>query len=189
MKKILLLICIICFGVSFVRAQACGGSVRTVSLKYQTNKKPPEKVGYELFYLVPKDDASAFNDYEKLSEFLAEFLGDETKKGIRFWGGYGKENPFVNVPTKKAENYINDYKLEDFKLYYTIEYNKHHLSQLKGNFEDGTLRLKTTEMDITPFIMKIKAENHETLYLLSSFLGGCFDYDAKQTIQMSRTKK
>jgi hypothetical protein len=189
MKKILLLICIVSFSVSIVYAQACGKSVRTITLEYKPNEKPPKKVSYELFYLAPKEDGSKFNDYEKMSKFLTDFLGDSTKGEHFFWAGYGDGNPFVNVPTEKAENYIKNYNVKDFSSYYTNQWHDNHLSQLKGRFVNGVLKLETRETDITPFIMRIKAKNYETLYLLSSFLGGCFNNGEKQTIQMNQTKK
>lgn len=188
MKKILLLISIICFSVSLVHAQACGRSVRTITLEYKAKEKPPKEVSYELFYLAPKEDGSKYNDNEKMAKFLSDFLNDSTLKG-NFWGGYGTGNPFVNVPVEKAENYIKNYNVEDFSSYYTNKWHDNHLSQLKGEFVSGALKLETRETDITPFIMRIKAKNYKTLYLLSSFLGGCFNNREQQTIQMERVKK
>lgn len=185
MKKILLLICIVCFGVSFVHAQACGKSVRTISLEYPPDKKPAKKVSYELFYLAPKEDGSKYNDDEKMSKFLIDFLGDSTLKG-KFWGGY--EESFVSVPREKAEDYIKDYRLEDFESYYTNKWHDNHLPQLDGEFVDSVLKLETRETDITPFIMRIKADNYKTLYFVSSFLGGCFREDSVNQIKMQAIK-
>jgi hypothetical protein len=187
MKKLAFLLFVVFCQASIVYAQACGGSTRTISLKYEAGAKPPRQVGYQLFYLAPKNTGAEKNDYERLRKFLSKFLYDNPDaEKYTFWGGY---DAFVKVPPEKAENYIKDYRLEDFKDFYTNRYNEHHLSQIKGSFSDGTLRLKTRETDATPFIMQIKAVRYETLYLLSSFLGGCFRDNEAQTIQMKRLKK
>jgi hypothetical protein len=190
MKKLVLLLLLVSFQVSFTYGQACGGSIRTISLKFEANKKTPKKVSYELFYLAPKNTGAGYNDYERDAKFLSQFLYDDPKaKTNMFWGGYDDKDPFVTVPAEKAEKYIETYKLEDFKDFYTNKWHDNHLSQLEGKFEKGTLRLETRETDITPFIMRIKAKKYETLYLLSSFLGGCFEGKPAQTVQMKPIKK
>jgi hypothetical protein len=63
----------------------------------------------------------------------------------RFWLGYETENPFIKVPPEKAESYFKTYKLEDFKDFYTHEWHDNHLSQLKGSFANGVLKLETRE--------------------------------------------
>jgi hypothetical protein len=187
MKKLAFLLLIIACQVSITYAQACGGSTRTISLKYEAGENAPLKVNYKLFYLAPKNTGAEKNDYERLRKFLSKFLYDNPDaEKYTFWSGY---DAFVKVPAEKAENYIKNYRLEDFKDFYTSQYKEHHLSQINGSFSDGTLRLKTRETDTTPFIMQIKAGKYETLYLLSSFLGGCFREDEAQTIQMKRLKK
>jgi hypothetical protein len=188
MKKLAFLLFLVACQVSIAYAQACGGSTRTISLKYKAGENQPQKVGYELFYLAPKNTGAEKNDYERLRKFLSKFLYDDPDaEKYTFWGGY---DAFVKVPAERAENYLKDYRLEDFKDFYTNRYNEHHLSQIKGSFSsDGTLRLKTRETDATPFIMQIKAGQYETLYLLSSFLGGCFRDNEVQTIEMKRLKK
>ena len=190
MKKLVLLLLLVAFQVSFAEGQACGKSVRTISLKYDSGQKPPAKVIYELFYLAPKNTGADYNDYERYVKFLSQFLYDnpETEKG-RFWLGYETENPFVKVPAAKAENYLKKYKLEDFKDFYKNKWHDNHLSQLRGSFINGSLKLETRETDITPFIMRVKAKKFETLYLLSSFLGGCFNSQLIQTIQMKTLNK
>ena len=159
-------------------------------MKFETNEKTPKKISYELFYLAPKNTGAGYNDYERDAKFLSKFLYDDPNaKTNMFWSGYDDENPFVIVPAEKAEKYIETYKLEDFKDFYTNTWREHHLSQLSGKFENGVLKLVTGETDITPFIMRIKAKKYETLYLLSSFLGGCWGEKAVQTVQMKRIKK
>jgi hypothetical protein len=190
MKKLVLLLLLLSFPVSFAYGQACGKSVRTISLKFEANEKPPKKVSYELFYLAPKNTGADYNDYERTGKFLSQFLYDNPNaKDGKFWMGYETENPFINVPAQKAEDYIKTYKLEDFKDFYTNKWYDNHLSQLKGSFADGILKLETRETDVTPFIMRIKAEKYETLYLLSSFLGGCFNSQPIQIVQMKPVKK
>jgi len=190
MKKLIFLLLIISFQVSFIYGQACGRSTRIISLKFEANKKPAKKVTYELFYLARKNSGAGYNDYERDAKFLSQFLYDDPNaKTNMFWAGYDTENPFVIVPAEKAEKYIETYKLEDFKDFYTGEWREHHLSQLNGKFKKGVLKLVTGETDITPFIMRIKAKKYETLYLLSSFLGGCFNSKPVQTVQMKSIKK
>jgi hypothetical protein len=65
MNKIALLFLLVAFQVSFADGQACGKSVRTISLKFESAQKPPVKVEYELFYLVPKNTGADYNDYER----------------------------------------------------------------------------------------------------------------------------
>lgn len=84
----------------------------------------------------------------------------------------------------KAEKYLKHYKLEDFEILYNAVYKEDHSKQLKGEFRFGELTLKTGEMDITPFLMKISAEGFETLYFLSDFLGGCHNSGNKHLILM-----
>ena len=189
MKKLVFLLLVLSFPVSFVYGQACGKSTRTISLKYEKNAKPAKKVGYELFYLAPKNTGADLNDYERTGKFLSKFLYDDgnDEKNIR-WQGYGDGNMFIAVGSERAEKYIESYKLEDFKDFYTNRFYVHHLQQLKGKFTDGTLKLETRETDVVPFIMRIKADNYETLYFVSSFLGGCFE-GKLQTIEMKSTKK
>jgi hypothetical protein len=190
MKKIFLLFLLLSIPVSFSYGQACGKSVRTISLKFEKSKNPPAEVGYQLFYLAPKNTGKEPNNYERTGNFLSQFLYDKPKaEGWKFWLGYDEKNPFIKVPAERAENYIKSYKLADFEDFYTNEWYENHLSQLKGNFSNGTLKLETRETDITPFIMRIKASKYETLYLLSSFLGGCFNRQPVQTIQMNLIKK
>ena len=189
MKNLIFLLIVICLPVSFVEGQACGSSTRRISLKYETGATPPAKVSYELFYLAPKNTGADYNDNARTSKFLSNFLYDADAKQNLFWAGYGEENSFVVVAAEKAENYIKNYKLEDFKDFYTYKFYTQHLSQLKGVFTDETLKLETRETDIVPFIMRIKADKYETLYFVSNFLGGCFNDRKAQTIQMKSIKK
>lgn len=187
MKKLILFLFVFLLPVSFIHGQACGKSKRTILLKFENGEKLPERVSYEMFYLAPKGTGADKNDQARLAKFLSEFLYDDANaKGNRFWSNYETDTPFLSVPKDKAERYIKDYKLEDFKDFYTIDYKKHHLSQLKGEFKNGSLELLTEETDITPFIMRVRAERFETVYLLDSFLGGCFNNLPAQTVEISR---
>jgi hypothetical protein len=189
MKKLIFLLLVILFPVSLVYGQACGGSTRTILLKHEKGEKPPKKVSYELFYLAPKNTGADLNDYERTTKFLSKFLYDNENAEKKIsWGGYDEENPFISVAAERAEKYIESYKLEDFKDFYTNRFYVHHLRQLNGKFTDGTLKLETRETDVVPFIMRIKAGNYETLYFVSSFLGGCFEGKV-QTIEMKAAKK
>src|SRR5688500_15262162 len=98
MKKLVLLLLLVAFQVSFAQGQACGKSVPTISLKFESGQKPPAKVTYELFYLAPKNTAADYNDYERYAKFLSQFLHDnsDAKKG-QFWLGYETENPFIKM--------------------------------------------------------------------------------------------
>ena len=190
MKKLALLFLLVAFQISFADGQACGKSVRTISLKFDSGQKPPAKVEYELFYLAPKNTGAEYNDYGRYAKFLSQFLYDNPDAEKRqFWLGYETENPFIKVSAEKAEGYFKNYKLDDFKDFYTNKWHDNHLSQLKGNFANGVLKLETRETDITPFIMRIKTKKFKTLYLLSSFLGGCFNNQLIQTVQMKSLKK
>lgn len=187
MKKLILFLFVFLLPVSFVHGQACGASKRTILLKFEDGEKTPEKVSYELFYLAPKGTGADKNDSPRLARFLSEFLYDDAgAKENRFWSNYEADTPFLSVPEDKAENYIKDYKLGDFKDFYTVIYRQNQFPQLKGSFVKGSLELVTEETDITPFIMRIKLKGYETLYLLDSFLGGCFNNRPAQTIEMKR---
>lgn len=175
---------------SFSYAQACGKSERTISLKFGQKVKPLKKVSYELFYLAPKGTGAEYNNPERTGKFLLPFLDEKfVPNNNYFWENYKEESPFIKMPSTKAEKYLKTYKLLDFKDFYTNQWHDNHLPQLKGNFNNGILKLETRETDITPFIMRIKAPKFETLYLVSSFLGGCFNGAPTQTIEMSLLKK
>lgn len=187
MKKLILFLFIFSSAVSIAFGQACGMSKRHFVLEFEKGIRTPERVGYEMFYLAPKGTGADKNDYPRLAKFLSEFLYDNADaEKTMFWINYEPENPLLKIPADKAEKYIATYKLEDFKDFYTVDYKKHHLSQLKGEFKNGELELTTGETDITPFIMRIKHKGFETLYLLDAFLGGCFNNKPAQTIVMKR---
>jgi hypothetical protein len=173
-----------------MRSQACGGSVRTIRLEYPNGEKKATTVEYELFYLMPKDDAGY--DWKKQDAFISDFLYSVGKaKQPLMWMEYKDGATFFQVPREKAEGYIKAYRLDDFKAIYTNPWRNHGPPQLKGKFADGILRLNTLETDRTTFIMKVSAAGYETQYLLNNFLGGCHDRDdlhgrAGQKIVMKR---
>ena len=179
------------FSISTVQAQYCGGSYLNLELKFEKNVKIPETVSYELFYVLPKlKKANGIWD-EKTIEFVSKFYyGNSKKAKYHFWKFSESKYEFLKVSAKKAEKYLETYKLEDFEVVYKAVYRDDHSKQLKGEFRFNSLKLETSEMDITPFLMKISAEGFETLYFLSNFLGGCHDSGNKHLILMKtfRTK-
>ena len=183
-KVFIFLLFLIVFCSSIAQAQACGGSVRNIELEFAETVKKPEKVSYELFYVAPKVKSVYEISDEKMTEFVSTFYyGYDTKAKIQIWRTNNSTTEFLIVPNEKAENYLLNYNLEDFKPIYEDDFRKHHLRQLKGEFEENKLELDTSEMDNTPFLLKITAENFETQYFLADFLGGCHRRD-KQKIKM-----
>lgn len=175
-----------------IKAQVCGGSIRTIRLEYSDGEKEARRtVNYELFYLMPKDDDG--HDWRKQDAFISDFLnGDVAVKGP-VWLTYNHAESFFQVPKKKAETYIAAYRLENFKAIYTDDWREHGPPQLKGSFAHGLLRLRTRETDRTTFIMKVTSPGYETQYLLSNFLGGCHKmFDSRkpsgEKILMKRAK-
>lgn len=150
-------------------AQYCGGSVRTIVLEYPKGSEPARSVSYQLFYLMPKKKADRRWDQQRA--MIAEFLYGSPEKDVS-WGRSGDET-FLTVPAKKAEEYINNYRVEDFAYLYDDGWHKWEPDLLVGKFDDGVLRLQTGETNSTTFIMRVTARGFETQYLLSDFLGGC----------------
>src|ERR1044071_1271375 len=102
MKKFAFLLLIIACQVSITYAQACGGSTRTISLKYETGENAPREVNYKLFYLAPKNTGAEMNDYERLRKFLSKFLYDNPDaEKYTFWSGY---DAFTKVGTRSEEH-------------------------------------------------------------------------------------
>lgn len=187
-KSFVFLILLTVFTFSTAKAQVCGGSYLNLELKFEENVKTPEKVNYELFYVLPKlKNASEIWD-EKTIEFVSKFYyGDSKKEKYQFWKLSESKYKFLIVSPEKAENYLKNYKLEDFEVVYKSVYKEDHNKQLKGEFRFNQLSLLTGEMDITPFLMKISAEGFETLYFLSNFLGGCHNSGNKHLVVMKES--
>ena len=184
-KSFIFLILLTVITVSTANAQYCGGSYLNIELKFEKTIKVPEKVDYELFYVLPKlKNANEIWD-EKTIEFVSKFYyGNSKKEKYQFWNLSESKYDFLKVPAEKAEKYLKHYKLEDFEVIYKEIYRDDHSKQLKGEFRFGRLTFKTSEMDITPFLLKISAEGFETLYFLSNFLGGCHNSGNKHLILM-----
>ena len=189
MKKIVFLLLLIIFQVSFSFAQACGSSVRKIELQFDEKVKQPKKVSYEMFYLAPRGKTVAELWDRTTTEFVSGFYhGDPQKEERQFWRTGDSTTEFLIVPKEKAQKYLQTYKQEDFQIIYQNEYRQHHLQQLKGEFQTNKLELKTGEMDNTPFLMKVSAKGFATQYFLSNFLGGCHRL-SKQTIKMKSLTK
>ncbi|MEK7723727.1 MAG: hypothetical protein AAB336_05215 [Acidobacteriota bacterium] len=170
-------------------AQHCGGSYLNLELKFEKNTKIPETVSYELFYVLPKLKNTREIWDEKTIEFVSKFYYGDIKKGkYQFWKLSESKYEFLKVSPEKAEKYLKNYKLEEFEVVYKAVYKEDHSKQLKGEFSFKRLTLKTGEMDITPFLMKISAGEFETLYFLSDFFGGCHDSGNKHPILMKENK-
>ena len=189
-KSFLFLILLTIFTISTANAQSCGGSYLNLELKFEKNVKPPEKANYELFYVLPKlKNANEIWD-EKTIELVSKFYyGDTKKEKYHFWNLSESKYEFLKVSPEKANQYLKNYKLEDFEVVYKAVYREDHSKQLKGEFRFNQLSLLTGEMDITPFLMKISAQGFETLYFLSNFLGGCHDSGNKHLILMQARKE
>jgi hypothetical protein len=189
-KSFIFLLLVPIVATSTARAQYCGGSYLNLELKFEKNVKPPEKVSYELFYVLPKLESGREIRDKKTIEFVSKFYyGDENKKNYFFWNLNESNWRFLKVSQRKAETYIENYKLEDFEVIYNSVYRDDHRRQLKGEFRYSQLRLQTEETDITPFLMKISATRFKPLYFLSSFLGGCHNLGNKHTILMKSRSK
>lgn len=187
-KLFIFLAFLILFSNSIAQAQACGRSVRTIELEFAEKVEKPEKVSYELFYVAPK--IKSVNELwdEKTTKFVSKFYyGNPKKEKFQFWQTTYGTTEFLEVPKEKAEKYLQNYKLEDFKLIYEDDFHNHHLSQLNGEFKDNKLKLKTSEMDNTPFLLKVSAKGFDTQYYLADFLGGCHRRD-KRIIKMNLAK-
>ena len=183
-KLFIFIVFLVLFCSSIAQAQACGGSVRTIELEFAEMVKKPEKVNYELFYVAPNVKSVSELSYEKMTEFVSNFYyGYGENENAQPWRTNNSTTEFLIIPNEKAENYLLNYNLKYFKPIYEDGFRKHHLRQLKGEFEENKLELDTSEMDYTPFLMKITAENFETQYFLADFLGGCHSGD-KQKIKM-----
>ncbi|HMS41377.1 MAG TPA: hypothetical protein PKE69_14190 [Pyrinomonadaceae bacterium] len=180
--KIFILTLLIFASVSAIYGQKCGGSYRQILIEFEQGAIIPDKIPNELFYVAPKVKSTYEMGDDVLAEFLSVFLYDDAKaKTGNFW----KEN-FIEVPRERAENYLKNYDLKDFKPIYESVYWDHQLSQLKGNFENGELTLETREMDRTPFLMKISVDGFADSYLLNNFLGGCFSGREADKIKLKR---
>lgn len=167
--------------------QVCGGSRRKVTLQYDEGVKQPEVVEYKLFYLMPKSDKEVGDEAQ--ATFVSEFIYDDPNRRTgRFWRTYRRDTEFLKAPEKKAEDYINAYRHEDFKFIYESEYAKAygdaHTAQLTGSFVKGEHYFDTQELDDTPFLMRVRADGFKTLYFISNFLGGCFRNIEHQVIKM-----
>lgn len=189
-KSFIFLFLLIAFTFSTAKAQYCGGSYLNLELKFAENVKPPEKVNYELFYVLPKLKSVYEVGDQKTIEFVSKFYyGDSKKEKYQFWQLHHSDYNFLKVSPKTAGNYIKNYKLEDFEVVYKAFYQERHYKQLKGEFSFNRLTLETGETDNTPFLMKISAEGFETLYFLSDFLGGCHRSGNRHPILMKAISK
>jgi hypothetical protein len=187
LKSFIFTALLIIFTFSTANAQYCGGSYLNLELNFAKNVKPPEKVNYELFYVLPKLKSIYEVGDEKTIEFVSKFYyGDEKKEKYQFWQLHHSKYKFLEVSPKKAEKYIKHYNLEDFEVVYKAFYRERHYKQLKGEFSFNRLTLETGETDNTPLLMKISAKGFETLYFLSSFLGGCHRSGNKHPVLMKK---
>lgn len=179
MRRIALIIVIFAIaGVASVYAQRCGGSTRR--LKISGAEGP---ISYELSYVAPKNGNSASLDDRVIGKFLNEFLADFSLSG-NFW-----QRDILEVRQETANQYLKLYRETDFAYISGDVWRKHHKAQLRGESADGVISFRTAEMDNTPFLLTLTGKGIETKYLLSAFLGGCYERDEVQTIVVSKEKK
>jgi hypothetical protein len=139
---------------------------------YEKGAIPPDKVEYELFYLEPRQPT---DDLDERAEFVSEFLfGSKKAETGRFWMIYHDTTEFIEAPDDRAERYIAAYKLEGFSRFYDNPFHyKDHKEQLSGLAGKDRLTLKTSEMDDTVFLMRVRAPAFKPRYYVTNFLGGC----------------
>ncbi len=179
MKKFVLLLTMIAVaGVLSASGQRCGGSTRRMEI---IGSNGPLK--YELFYVAPKNGQNASIDDPTIGKFLNEFLDDYGLSG-NFW-----IRKIVDVKPETAEQYVKLYRESDFAYIYDDVWHKHHAAQLRGETADGKIAFRTSEMDNIPFLMMLTGGDIETQFVLSAFLGGCWQRDELQTIEVKGKKK
>jgi len=173
-----LLLLIAIFGAVSANAQRCGGSTRRLAVSGAGGP-----ISYELFYVAPKNGSSGSIDNPTLGDFLREFIGDDSLAGI-FW-----HREILAIKADIASPYLKPYRLTDFEYIYGDVWHKHHRSQLTGETTDGKIEFRTAEMDNTPFMMRLTGADLETKYVLSAFLGGCYERDEVQAIEVRKITK
>lgn len=160
-------------------AQACGGSTLYLEMVNSENLKTIEKVNYQLFYVYPKTEKRP--ETEEIVETASQFYyGKSGENRGYFYKIYGGK--FLEVEAAKAINYIENYNAEDYKSAFNA-WKQHHEKQLIGKTEYGKIHFRASEMDDTPFLLKIESDGFESVYLFSNFLGGCY-HDATVKIKM-----
>lgn len=171
---LVLMVATICAG--HVNAQFCGGSTRIIRLEGPTGDPLKVRARYELFYLMPTNRPG--EEHREHPAFLNEFFGDDSFVwDYQSLSANKKDATFIEVEKSKAVEYLRTYNSDDFKDIYSKYWRKQIRTQMNGKFRQGILKLKTSELDSTTFIMAVTAAGYETRYLAASFLGGCFDPD------------
>src|SRR5688500_6083056 len=113
MKKLLFLTsCAILFFVSSGFAQECGGSINKIQISYDTTENPPENAEYQLFYVLPKNKSNLEN--KEIIAFASEFYYGTDKSNYGFFWKPSRNKKFLQVEKSKAEEYIGNYKIEDY---------------------------------------------------------------------------
>ncbi len=148
-----------------VAAQACGGSIRTVTLTSNGKPLAGTEVKWELFYARPVDVTD--DDVEKLAVFVSELAGDQTPRQGSFWF-----RDVIDIPDHAATKYLESYNDSAFEA--VAERFGHEKAGFQGVTQSGKIHFKTGEMDNSPFLLKLTAKGYRDRFVVSAFLGGCY---------------
>lgn len=165
-------------------AQACGGSTLYLEMIDSETLKTIETANYQLFYVYPSSDKRPETD--EIIEAASQFYYGESGKNRGYFYSFYK-GKFLEVEAAKAEVYIENYNAEDYKNSFNA-WKEDHEKQLIGKSKYGKIEFKASEMDDTPFLLKIESNGFEPVYLFSNFLGGCYS-GATEKIEMKPKKE
>lgn len=184
MKKILLaVIFCACLLVSNGFSQDCGQGRFTLKMNFEKQTYPPQEVNYQLYFVYPKNKREV--SMEELWDHASKFYyGKSDKDAGFFWKMYNGDKKTLQVSKEKAEEYIKNYKLLDYKEL-AGNFDEKFIKQLIGQSDFGKIVFLTFEVEDMPLLLKIEKTGYETVYLFSNFWGGC---KSQVTVEMKPLK-